>query len=392
MGIRIGIGNSPIIGSDSRGWNPLLSITNLAYSVKSATSVYLSWTLPAETFTGVRVYSSTDGVTYAQVGADLANTATNYTHNSIDAGSARYWYVVMFKGSTEGGASSVVSLDWFTMQATTTGAATLSLALVNVVAGDGTTIFWGDGTADSYTSANNASAKTRAYAGAGTYVVKIANPLNISEINFNSAILTNFNSNQYLKCGDNLARITHSTALISPTINSADMAHLKLSSQLFLAFTQPGTYAINSDHFKAYTLSSTLFLTFTQAGTYTINSDHFKAYTLSSTLQLNFTQAGTYAIARADITYVRVVTVVINIPSLATSTDLILLGFYDRLAAKTNTGGTINLTGCPAPTGTYQAMVPPTTGKEAAYELINDSGGVTTKEWATITVTGGGTP
>ena len=366
MGIRIGIGNSPIIGSDSRGWNPLLSITNLAYSVKSATSVYLSWTLPAETFTGVRVYSSTDGVTYAQVGADLANTATNYTHNSIDAGSARYWYVVMFKGSTEGGASSVVSLDWFTMQAKTTGAATLSLSFVDVVAGDGTTIFWGDGTADSYTSANNASAKTRAYAGAGTYVVKIANPLNISEINFNSAILTNFNSNQYLKCGDNLARITHSTALISPTINSADMAHLKLSSQLFLAFTQPGTYAINSDHFKAYTLSSTL--------------------------QLNFTQAGTYAIARADITYVRVVTVVINIPSLATSTDLILLGFYDRLAAKTNTGGTINLTGCPAPTGTYQAKVPPTTGKEAAYELINDSGGVTTKEWATITVTGGGTP
>ena len=176
------------------------------------------------------------------------------------------------------------------------------------------------------------------------------------------------------------------------TINSDHFKAYTLSSTLYLYFTQAGTYTINSDHFKAYTLSSTLYLFFNQAGTYTINSDHFKAYTLSSILYLYFTQAGTYAIARADITYVRIATVIINIPSLATSTDLILLGFYDRLAAKTNTGGTINLTGCPAPTGTYQAKVPPTTGKEAAYELINDSGGVTTKEWATITVTGGGTP
>ena len=74
--------------------------------------------------------------------------------------------------------------------------------------------------------------------------------------------------------------------------------------------------------------------------------------------------------------------------------DKILLGFYDAFPSKTNAGGAITLIGAGmgAPTGTYQAQVPPITGKEAAYELLNDSGGVSALHWATITVQGGGTP
>jgi len=74
-----------------------------------------------------------------------------------------------------------------------------------------------------------------------------------------------------------------------------------------------------------------------------------------------------------------------------TEVDAILLGLWDAFPLKTNTGGTINLngTGNAAPSGTYAAQCPPTTGKNAAYELINDSCGVSSKHWSTINVVGG---
>jgi len=382
------------------------------------------------------------------------------------------------------------------MECTTTGAATLTLNLVDCVAGDGVTIFWGDGTSNSYTSANNDTAKTHAYTGAGVWSVKIANPLNISYIDIRDTKLTNFNSSQFLKCGDNLASIYLDGLGSGRVINSSHLAHLKLnyqltllfsqtgtytinsdhfknytlsyqlvlyftqtgtytinsdhfknytlSNQLYLYFTQTGTYTINSDHFKNYTLSSQLYLQFTQAGTYTINSDHFKNYTLSFqlylyfsqsgtyvinsehfknytlsyTLYLNFPQSGTYTIntshfknytvnglyyilfnttnltktiSRSDFTLYRVPNVTITMGLTQSEVDAILLGFWDAFPSKTNAGGTINLNGSgnAAPSGTYAAQCPPTTGKNAAYELINDSCGVSSNHWATINVVGG---
>ena len=78
-----------------------------------------------------------------------------------------------------------------------------------------------------------------------------------------------------------------------------------------------------------------------------------------------------------------------------TQVDNILLGFYDSLPLKTVNNGalTIDYT---APSGLYQApascAIGALTGKEAAYELLNDSCGrasSATKKWATITVQGG---
>ena len=275
---------------------------------------------------------------------------------------------------------------------TTGNAQTLSLGLLDVKAGETVTVDWGDSSTTDYTEIGNGSARTHLYATTDTFTVKISNSLAITSINWNDSKLR-VNSSMYKQCGSNLTSVSHSTALTTPVINSADMTHLTLSYQLSLFFTQAGTYTINSDHFKAYTLSYRLSLYFSQAGTYTINSDHFKAYTLSYQLSLNFTQAGTYTITRSDFSgFIRVATVSINMGLLAADVDKILLGFYDAFPSKTNTGGTITLTGNEAPTGTYQAQVSPTTGKEAAYELLNDSGEVSALHWATITVQGGGTP
>ena len=69
--------------------------------------------------------------------------------------------------------------------------------------------------------------------------------------------------------------------------------------------------------------------------------------------------------------------------------DAVLTGLYSAFATRTATGGTINVGGNnAAPSGVLQAMCPPTTGKERAYELVNDSCGINpTKKWATVTIT-----
>ena len=392
--------------------------TNLAVSVKSATSAYLSWTNSGWQGDGIRLYSSTDGTNYTQVGSDLPVDTTSYTHNSIDTGTNRYWKVCYFKGTKEGTFSSVVQLDWFTMQCTTTGAATLTLYRVNCVAGDGITIFWGDGSSNSYTSANNGTTKTHAYSGAGTWTVKIANPLNISYIQLSDTKLTNFNTNQFLKCGDNLTGIYLDNLGTGRIVNSSDLAHLKLSSTLYLYFYQTGTYNINSYHFRNYKLNNNLTLNFTTSGTFTINSDHFKNYTLNDTLYIILSAAGTYnintshfknytlastytihlntanltkTISRSDFTLYRVPTVTITMGLTQSEVDTILLGIYDAFPSKTNAGGKINLNGAgnEAPSGTYASQCPPMTGKEAAYELLNDSCNASDKHWATINVVGG---
>ena len=69
--------------------------------------------------------------------------------------------------------------------------------------------------------------------------------------------------------------------------------------------------------------------------------------------------------------------------------DAVLTGLYSAFATRTTTGGTIDVGGNnAAPSGILQAKCPPVTGKEFAYELINDSCGVNpTKKWATVTIT-----
>jgi len=75
--------------------------------------------------------------------------------------------------------------------------------------------------------------------------------------------------------------------------------------------------------------------------------------------------------------------------------DNVLAQLYAGFATRTASNGTINLSNYysyyanAAPSGVYQAACPPDTGKEYAYELLNDSCDISSKHWSTITVTGG---
>lgn len=67
--------------------------------------------------------------------------------------------------------------------------------------------------------------------------------------------------------------------------------------------------------------------------------------------------------------------------------DAVLLSVYNRRMAFTYATPALNVGGTnAAPTGVYQAQCPPTTGKERAFELVNDSCGDGFNRW-TVTFT-----
>ena len=335
--------------------------------VDSDSQLTLSWVNNGEQdYDSISIHSSTDNITFTEK-TTAATGATTKAITGLDFTNDYYFRIYYVKdGSLSSKYASAVCTS-FTLNAVTAGAATLTLTKLDVIANEGIRINWGNTTANNYT---DEGARSRAYTGAGTYTVRVINARALTYVGFNSAILVNFNSNIFKKCGDNLASIYLSGNLVTPTINSADMAHLKLNSQLYLYFTQSGNYTINSSHFSAYTLNSQLYLYFPQVGDYTISRSDFTYYTCPT------------------------VNIILN-GITETQVDNILLGFYDSLPLKTNDNGALTIA-YTAPSGLYQApascAIGALTGKEAAYELLNDSCGRAsgaTKKWATVTVQGG---
>jgi hypothetical protein len=289
-------------------------------------------------------------------------------------------------------ASNVISITvpYLSFAVTTTSSPqTVTLQQITP-SGANVTCYWGD-TASSAVTDGNVGTTAHSYAAAGTYTIRISNPAILSVIDLRDSAIT-FNSSTLLNCGTMLDTLFLSGLHTECVINSADMAHLTLSIDLYLLFSQAGTYTINSAHFAAYTLSSRLFLLFSQAGTYTINSVHFAAYTLSTQLRIVLRSTSTTAtIARADWSsgiLRQIVDPTIQMGLTSAQVDDILLGAWDDFANRTASNGTFNIAGTnAAPTGTLQAQCPPTTGKEAAYELVNDSCGVSANHYAAVTLT-----
>jgi len=70
----------------------------------------------------------------------------------------------------------------------------------------------------------------------------------------------------------------------------------------------------------------------------------------------------------------------------AAAIDAVLADLYAGRMGYTAAAPTAAMGGTNAdPTGVYQAMVPPTTGMEIKYELINDSASQGFKKWAITT-------
>lgn len=285
----------------------------------------------------------------------------------------------------------------FTFTCTTTGAETLTLTRLDLAAGKSCVINWGDGTSNTYTSADNGSTKTKAYAGAGTYTVKISNPkeFTVFDLRDNKALL---NSNQFKMCGANLVllRINKSSG-IGSIFNSDDVKHLNISNTFELSYTVAGTYIFNTNHCTSMTPTAIFFIVFTQTGTYTYNSADLINVkpTTSNELSLNNPTTTITRLHYAGQTNIATFRRWLALD--ATKVTDILLGLYDAFPSKTNAAGTINVAGTGAmanasPTGTLQAHPEaPTctsdpTGKEAAHELVNDGCGRSLLHWTSVTI------
>jgi len=370
--------------------------TNISVSVLSATSAKLTWANSNNRSDGIRVYSSTDGVNYSRVGSDLPIDTTSYIHNSIDTGSDRYWYVVYFKGPIEGSPSSIVKLDWFIFECQMNDVNILNTSfMVDCVpsASDGVIVFWGDGSSNIYTESENYQYKNHIYPNTGNWTIKIANVQNIWRLvlNDNTCTFNNFNTNQFRKL-NNLSRfILNFLTSKNLVINSVDFSHSINYPFLWIDKNCEGTFIINSEHFKNM-IGEEVFIFIIPMGTYTINTSHFK-YVIDNGyyfgLFLN-TANLTKTISRSDFAKCGLGDLELGIGLTQDEVDAILLGVYDAffLPPKHDDRFCIILShpSNAAPSGIYRAACPPTSGKEAAYELLHDSCDISDYHWATVDV------
>ena len=87
-------------------------------ATNTASGVELGWTNNSLNAGGVRVFVSTDNITFIQLGIDLAPNVVTYTH-AVSDGILRYYKVAAFKNLTLGNYSNMVyEVGWvyFTMQ------------------------------------------------------------------------------------------------------------------------------------------------------------------------------------------------------------------------------------------------------------------------------------
>ena len=321
----------------------------------------------------------------------------------------------------------------FSFTVTTTGAQTLTLQDLGIASGKIVRVWWGDDTYNDYTGTGT---RTHAYGGAGTWTVRMSPASAITVIDFRDTKIT-LNQTLALCRSVTSLRIDNISGFNSQYISSMALTYLNLyfpvagtytfNSQhissmaltyLNLHFTAAGTYTFNSQHISSMALTY-LYLRLGVAGTYTFNSQHISSMALTG-LSLYFDVAGTYTFNSQHISSMALTTLYVVLHAASTTKTIarsdwsgevvrraqsptiqmgltaeqvsdILLGIYDMASsgARTVTGGTLNVAGSnAAPTGVLQAACPPTTGKEAAYELVNDTCGVIPagEEFAAVTI------
>lgn len=249
---------------------------------------------------------------------------------------------------------------------TTSGAQTLTINALTMSAA--TTVDWGDGSQNVYTGSG---ARTHNYAGAGTWQVRILEPLNVTAFQLSqTTLVTNANSANLKR----MANISHFELGQQPagstcTFNSADVVDWRPMN------------------FYLYSMSAGYAGTFDSADVSAWNPVEFRLSGFSSGFSAPISAAADFAgWRRCTWLYMK------DAALASTEVDRVLLGMNSAAASRTVTGGSIDLSGSnAAPSGTYASECPPTTGKGAAHSLLNNSCGTVNlgRVFTAITVTGG---
>ena len=301
----------------------------------------------------------------------------------------------------------------FTLTATTAGpGATVTIHRITPT-GDSITISWGDGGADTVVADGVTANQTHVYAAADTYDITVTDAALITQLDIHDNQLSGFESAQLADNVITYFSVHQLGSAVACVVNSADM--VLWNPSLWYLFSMPaGTYTIDSGDMTAWTsgfwwlysmpagtytidtadiallLPLYWYLFSMPAGTYSIDTSDIAAWTPTFFLLRSMPVGTVFTIAQADfngwITTTNFQMQNNGLPQ--ADVDAIFQGFYGGFAARTAVGGTINVGGTnAAPSGVYAANCPPVTGKEWAFELVNDSCGISANHWTTVTFT-----
>jgi len=238
---------------------------------------------------------------------------------------------------------------------TTTGAQTLTLERLGAVTGKTIHVDWGDGNSNDYTD-NPSATRTHAYAGAGAWKVVISPPDAVVNLDLRDTKLS--------CAAGQIGKMTALTSLYlenlaNVTIGAGEIGGLTSLTYLYLRSLSNVT--VEADEIGGLTSLTSLTL---------INSNNIAFQTgLANLLKLTTLQYEN-GLSQAQV-------------------DSVLTQMYAAFPSRTGTNGTIDLLGgsnaAPSGTAPGSAECPPTTGWNRAYELVNDSCGVSSKHWASVT-------
>ena len=294
---------------------------------------------------------------------------------------------------------------------TTTGAQTHNIASLGVSAA--TTVYWGDGNSDIYTGT---AARSHAYAGAGTWVVSVDEPLYVTTLNLNDNKIT-LNSADVAAMANVIDFRVYS--LKAGTFDSADVSAWRPA--VFYLYSMPTGYAGTFDSadvsawrpssFHLHSMPAGYAGTFNSADVSAWQPAYFYLHSMPTGYAGTFDSADVsawqpayfylhsmpagYAITAGGgfANWSTTVNFYVQNNGLTAGTvDAILWELYQASTVpRTASGGTINISDSnAAPSGTYQAatscpVTVATPGKEIAHELKNDGCAVGFNKWTTVT-------
>lgn len=252
-----------------------------------------------------------------------------------------------------------------------------------------TTIDWGDGSTTAHPALTGTTV-SHEYAAAGTYAVKLkVNPLAVTRMDFRGVGLRIYSSQ--LRACINTVYFRCSSGPLG-VINSADMASWRPLTWYCFDLPVGFTGVINSPDMSPWRPTTWYCQNLPVGFTGVIEYAHFVAWNPTTWYCIGL-PAGMrpLIVTAADFSgWVATSQFFISGNALTQAqVNAVLSGLYAAFATRSVNGGTINVGGNNlAPSGTLQAHCPPTTGKECAYELVNDSCAINpTKKWATVTIT-----
>ena len=294
---------------------------------------------------------------------------------------------------------------------TTTGAQTHNIASLGVSAA--VTVYWGDGNSDIYTGT---AARSHAYAGAGTWVVSVDEPLYVTTLSLSDNKIT-LNSSEIAAISN--VNDFRAISLKAGTFDSADVSAWRPS--YFYLYSMPAGYAGTFDSadvvawrpigFHLHSMPAGYAGTFDSTDVSAWRPSYFFLHSMPAGYAGTFDSADVsawrpayfylhsmpagYAITAGGgfANWSTTVNFYVQNNGLTAGTvDAILWELYQASTVpRTASGGTINISDSnAAPSGTYQAatscpVTVATPGKEIAHELKNDGCAVGFNKWTTVT-------